>query len=140
MNHSEVRERIFEDHERLRERLAEIEDLNERFEKGEAEVGSELRERGATLYEVFATHLTLEDAQLIPALRTIPTTGGDLARRLEREHREQRELLHFLVGRLQQEDRPTSLIARELQGFCSYLKLDMAHEESTILSEQLLQD
>jgi hemerythrin-like domain-containing protein len=140
MKPREIRERIFEDHALLRERLEEIEALNERFVGGSAEVGSELRERGAALYEMFDAHLSLEDENLAPVLRTIPEKGKDLAARLAREHREQRELLHFLLGRLEEQNRPTSVIANELQGFSNYLKLEMSHEESAILSHELLQN
>lgn len=139
MDHTELRERIFDEHARLRERLADLEDLTERFEKGGAEVGLELREGGAALCEVFAAHLSLEDAQLVPLLRKLPERGEELADRLEREHREQRELLDYLVSRLDEERRPTLLIAREIQSFCDYLKVDMSHEESTLLREDLLQ-
>lgn len=138
MDAAEVRSRIFDDHAVLRERLSEIEELNERFEKGGAEVGDELRDRGMALIEMFAAHLTLEDAHLVPALRSMPGEGEYAASRLEREHREQRELLRFLVSRLEEETHPTALVSRELESFCECVKVDMAHEESTILREDLL--
>lgn len=138
MDTAEVRSRIFEDHAFLRERLTELEDLNERFEKGGAEVGDELRDQGLALIEVFAAHLTLEDTHLVPALRSLPNGGEEAASRLEREHWEQRELLCFLVRRLEEETRPTSLISRELESFCECVKVDMSHEESAILREDLL--
>ncbi len=133
MDQTEVRDRIVNDHGRLRERLAEIETLADRFEKGGTEVGEELREHGTAFCEVFAAHLSFEDAQLSPILHAIPTRGPDLADRLAREHCEQRELLYFLVGRLEQENRPTTLIARELRSFCEDIRADMTHEESTLL-------
>lgn len=133
MDPKAVRDRILEDHGRLRDQLAEIESLADRFEKAGAEVGAELREHGVALCELFASHLSFEDAQLSKLLRAIPGKGDALADRLAREHREQRELLHFLVGRLGQERRPTTLIARELVSFCEYLREDMAREEANLL-------
>ena len=140
MTPREVRERILDDHAGLREQLEEIGALYGRLEGGSAEVGGELRERGAALYEIFDAHLKLEDEQLAPVLRTIPKMGRELAERLEREHREQRELIHFLLGRLEEPERPTTQVAKELQAFADYLKLEMTHEESAILSHQLLQN
>jgi hypothetical protein len=81
----------------------------------------------------FASHLSFEDAQLAPILRAIPGNGDALADRLAREHREQRELLHYLVGRLRQESRPTTLITRELTSLCEYLRQDMGHEEVNLV-------
>lgn len=140
MSNAEIRTRILDDHSMLRGRLDRIEALANRFETGGSEVGKELREEGLALFEVFAAHLAYEDAQLVPALRMLPEKGGELATRLEREHREQRELLHYLVGRLATENRPTTLVARELQAFSSYLRIDMSHEESTILEGGILDD
>jgi hemerythrin-like domain-containing protein len=138
MEPAEARSQILDEHARLRDRLDEIEKLTSRFEEGGEDVGKELRELGVALFEVFAAHLNLEDAQLVPALRSIPERGAVLAKRLEREHKEQRELLTYLLSRLEQEHRPTTLIARELQGFCDYLRVDMGHEEETLLQEQIL--
>jgi hypothetical protein len=92
---------------------------------------------GVALFESFASHLAFEDAQLVPALRAIPERGKELADRLEREHREQRELLDYLLNRLEEEKRPTTLVARELEGFSAYLRVDMSYEESMILRENL---
>jgi hemerythrin-like domain-containing protein len=137
MTNDEVRSKVLDDHAMLRDRLDEIGELAARFEKGGVEVGVELRELGVALFESFASHLVFEDAQLVPALRAIPERGEELADRLEREHREQRELLDYLLNRLEEEKRPTTLVARELEGFSAYLRVDMSYEESMILRENL---
>jgi hemerythrin-like domain-containing protein len=137
MTNDEVRSKVLDDHAMLRDRLDEIGELAARFEKGGVEVGVELRELGVALFESFASHLAFEDAQLVPALRAIPERGKELADRLEREHREQRELLDYLLNRLEEEKRPTTLVARELEGFSAYLRVDMSYEESMILRENL---
>jgi hemerythrin-like domain-containing protein len=137
MTNDEVRRKVLDDHAMLRDRLDEIGELAARFEKGGVEVGVELRELGVALFESFASHLVFEDAQLVPALRAIPERGEELADRLEREHREQRELLDYLLNRLEEEKRPTTLVARELEGFSAYLRVDMSYEESMILRENL---
>ncbi len=135
MPRSEVRDRIVADHATLRERLDEIESLADRFDKEGADAGDELRELGTALCEIFASHISFEDAQLAPILRERAPGGDVLADRLAREHCEQRELLHYLVARLAEESRPTTVVARELRGFCRNVREDMAHEESTLLAE-----
>ena len=140
MRPSEVHARVLDDHAALRERIDVIDALSDSFEKGGREVGTELREQAAALYEVFAAHLSLEDAHLVPALEKLPEIGPPLASRLLREHREQRELILYLLSRLEQEEHPTSLIASEIQNFANYLRTDMMHEESAIVREELLQD
>lgn len=133
MTHGEIREKILQDHAVLRGCLNEIESLVSSFEKGGAEVGEELRELGVSMFETFASHLIFEDNQFVPILRTIPETGESLAISLTLEHREQRELLKYLIRRLCEENRPTTLIARELSSFANYLHQDMHYEESTLL-------
>ena len=140
MRRSEVRTRVLHDHSELRKRLDRIDDLSDRFEKEGAEIGEELRECSAALYEIFSAHLALEDAHLVPALEALPGTGPTLANRLVREHKEQRELILFLLRRLEDETRPTTLMAREVKGFADYLRTDMAYEESVLLKENLLSD
>ena len=140
MKPSQVRERVLDDHMELRDLIEAVEALSDAFEKGGDASGIALREHATALYEVFAAHLSLEDAFLIPALREIPEAGAAMADRLEREHREQRELILYLLGRLQQQERPTSLVANEVRSFAEYLRSDMMHEEATILNESLLRD
>jgi hemerythrin-like domain-containing protein len=140
MKPHEIRLRVFEEHEKLREMLDELDGLNKRFESGDEQVGAEIREFGSELFEVFASHLTLEDALLVPAIKDAMPEGPTLADRLSREHAEQRSILHYLFRRLEEEDRPTALISNELRSFAEYLRRDMHHEEETILSQELFPD
>jgi hemerythrin-like domain-containing protein len=139
MKSQEIRLRVFEEHEQLRGMLDELDGLNKRF-RAEEDVGAEIRERGAGLFEVFAAHLTLEDSLLAPALEAIPGEGPSLADRMRREHDEQREMLRYLLRRLEEEGRPTALVSNELASFSDYLRRDMEHEEMTILRDELLGD
>jgi hemerythrin-like domain-containing protein len=140
MKASEVRKQVLEDHTALRGMLDEIEQLADEFEHGNAEVEKTLRDRGLALYERFSTHLDLEDSTLAQALRSFAPSGEELADRLAREHEEQRELLRFLIRRLEEQSRPTILVARELRNFAGYLRYDMDHEEQTMLGEDVLSD
>jgi hemerythrin-like domain-containing protein len=87
---------------------------------------------------VFAAHITLEDATLVPALEELGEEGKQLGERLAHEHQEQRELLKYLLTRLERDGWPSMLIARELGSFVEYVRQDMTHEEETILREDLL--
>jgi iron-sulfur cluster repair protein YtfE (RIC family) len=138
MEPAEVRERIRTDHERLREALDALAWLAERFEAGDRDAGPELRDAALALYEHFAAHLSLEETLLEPALRGQGSEGCRLADRLAHEHHEQRELLGYLVGRLRSNLTPTRLVAREVRHFVEYVRLDMAHEESTLLTPAVL--
>ena len=139
MEPTQVRDRVLAEHTRLRELLDELVAQIERFESGSPEVGAELRSMGMAFFEVFAAHIGLEDSVLVPVLRELED-GERRAERLAREHLEQRELREYLMGRLRNHDRPSTLIARELRSFVEYVRQDMQHEEETILREDLLRD
>jgi hemerythrin-like domain-containing protein len=135
---SEVRRRILEEHGALRAALDALVPVAERFERDDEKAGPELREGALALYELFAAHLEHEENALEPALRGRGADGGRLADRLSHEHREQRALLSYLTRRLQARPTPTLLVAREVRHFAEYLRLDMAHEEATLLSAAAL--
>ena len=138
MTPDEARTRVLAEHAQLRELLEDLVARIERFESGCREVGAELRAKGIAFFEVFAAHITLEDATLVPAVSDLGEEGKQSAARLSHEHREQRELLKYLLARLESDDRPSLVIARELRSFVEYVQQDMAHEEETILQQGLL--
>jgi iron-sulfur cluster repair protein YtfE (RIC family) len=138
---SEIRSEIAGQHAELKELLGEIETLAKRFEQSAGNtpaVGNQLHSLGLALYEKFGAHLESEQALLEPALRKAGPEGERLADRLRNEHHEQRELLKYLIARLEQHPEPTILIARELQHFAGFLRFEMAHEEETMLSAAVL--
>lgn len=135
----QVRRQVLADHAVLRQELNDLESILLDFESGKSESGSRLRERGVRLFDLFAAHLGLEDEVLIAALRR-QEAGRPLAEKLTEEHREQRELLRFLLSRLEDDERPSSLVARELSSFVEVLRIDMAHEEATVLRTDLFPD
>jgi hemerythrin-like domain-containing protein len=138
MQEEEVRRRILDDHVVLRGLLDEIEPLALEFERGGSAQGERLRDEALRLYERFAAHLDLEDRLLAPALRAAGAEGKRHAERLGHEHREQRELLRYLIGRLSQDRAPTTLVAREVHHFVNLIRLDMEHEEKTLLTPEVL--
>lgn len=139
MEIQDIHDEIRREHDELRVLLQDCEGRLEMFRRDageeQAEAGEALRAQGEQLYTRFAAHIDNEQELLEPVLTHQGGTGSLRARRLRREHDEQRQLLDFLLGRLRQQARPTTLIARELQAFVDYLREDMAHEEETLLRD-----
>ncbi len=135
-----VRGLVLGEHAELRPMLEEIEMLAERFETRDESVGRTLRQRGFDFHKRFSGPLELEERDLAPRLRCAGDRGRKLAEHLGHEHREQRELLQYLLARLGESTIPTLLIARELRNFVSYVRLDMEHEEGDLLAEDVLHD
>ncbi len=138
MRGSEVRRRILADHQLIRTTASEVETIADRILAGEEHLSLKLRERGQHLYTRLCRHLDLEDAILVSALRDV----GEFepADDLEVEHREQRELLIYLLERLGDEAQPLMLLVRDFLGFTSLLRDDMMAEEANLLSDGLLRD
>jgi hemerythrin-like domain-containing protein len=131
-----VRERILREHAELRTRLEEIDTLLRECEL-DADAVVRLRERGLALYRRLSEHIELEDRMLVPTLRA-GIDGPQRAADLQRTHAEQRELLTFLVDRLEEQNRPAVLTVRELRNFADYLREDMNHEEFALLNRLTL--
>jgi hypothetical protein len=140
MRGSRVRERILRDHEYLRGLLDEVDQQAFRVAQGAEEGVGRLRALGLQLLSRFSEHLGLEDRSLAPALRRAGPAGRDRAERLDADHREQRELLDYLLDRLRDPSRPGSVLAAEWRGLVELLLDDMAQEELTILERELLED
>ena len=138
---SEVRHRILEDHDRLRESLSELEELARGcLDRGEGEVLAVLREKGEHFHEFLSRHIFWEDQYLAPALRDADAWGDERVKRLEEEHREQRELLADHLNRLRDPTRDVAQIARDLLLLGDLLRADMDREEKQTLDPNVLRD
>jgi len=137
---SQVRLRILEDHARLRSLFAELDDVARRVLEGESELAFRLRVLAEALRECFLSHLDLEDAVLVPAVRRADAGGPERAERVAREHREQRHLFQHLLGELSDPERPVEKLASDLRSLVQELYRDMSQEEESILDEDLLRD
>ena len=140
MRPNEVGKRILSDHERIRETVVEVDAIVEQILAGDEHFSQSLRERGRYLYMQLCRHLDLEDGILIRALHDIGKFGTELADDIEVEHREQRELLTYLLERLEDAANPPILLVRDFLGFTSLLRDDMKAEEAHLLSIGLLRD
>ena len=140
MRPSEVRQRILDDHQLIKIIVSEVRDLALRIQVGEEYLSERLRERARNLYERFCQHIDLEDVILVGALRDADAGGEERAEELRNEHREQREVLTYLLERLLDPTQPPILIVNDLLNFTAWLRDDMQHEEETILHEDLLRN
>jgi hypothetical protein len=137
---SRVRERILSDHRHLRGLLDEVDQQAFRVAQGSEEGVGALRALGLQLLRRFSDHLALEDRSLAPALRRAGPAGRERAAWLDADHREQRELLGYLLDKVRDPSRPGAVLAAEWRSLVELLLDDMAHEELTILERELLED
>ena len=135
MRASRVRIRILSDHEFLRGLLNELDQQAFRVAQGAEEGVIMLRALGLKLLRRFSEHLALEDRFLAPALRRAGPAGRERAEQLGADHREQRELLDYLLDKVRDPSRPAAVLAAEWRSLVELLLDDMAQEEITILEE-----
>jgi hypothetical protein len=140
MDPSQVRETILEQHVNLREQLVKLRALAAGSIRDDPKGAAPLREEGLRLLAELASHLDFEDLHLLPALRETDAWGDDRATQLALEHAEQRELFRYILARLHETDRPSLLMARELETLVDALLVDMAEEEKVMLRKDVLRD
>ena len=138
MRPSEVRQRILEEHERLRDSIYIVRNLAREVARGDLSRVPILQTYAVGLDSELRTHLDLEDRHLVPVV--LECLGEEAAADLSREHAEQRALLECVLRRLRDERRPPLLLARELQTLSELLLEDMAREEEEMLANADLWD
>ena len=138
---SEIRQQVLDDHETIRGILLSLEDLSRRVIGGQQGLAGPLRLEGETLLSRLRHHMHWEDVHLRPALLEVPGAWGkERAEELDRDHREQRDLLSDALDRVQDPSRPPSLVARNLLDLVELLRADMEQEERDLLDERVLRD
>lgn len=137
---SEVRRLVLEDHARLRIRLRDLRAAAEWAGTGDPSRGAELLREAERFAELFFRHLEMEEAQLVPLLRTIDAWGNERADLVLREHREQRLPLLGFVEELRDPRQGLARLARETLALISRIEAEILHEDETVLSEDLLRD
>lgn len=140
MRANRVRRRILEEHESLRRLLDDVDRQACRVAGGAEEGVGLLRVLGRQLLRRFSEHLAREDRCLAPALRRAGPAGCERADQLDADHREQRELLDYLLDKVRDPTRPAPVLAAEWRSFVELLLDDMAREEREILTEEILGD
>jgi len=139
MRPSEVRARVLEDHDGLRGQLERLEALAEGTGRGERE-GEGMRRDARALLERLLIHMQWEERFLLPALREADAWGEERAERLLSDHREQRQLLDFILSRLRDAARPEPLVVTDVVHLIAFLREDMVEEERDLLDERVLRD
>jgi iron-sulfur cluster repair protein YtfE (RIC family) len=128
----EVRRRIRVDHERLRAILYSIRTISRNVLAGDPSFTRSLRVEGETLHEQLLEHMRWEDTYLAPTLRRAQAWGRGRAAQLDRDHREQRELLDYTLTSVRDCSRPPLALARNLIDLVELLLEDMAQEEELL--------
>jgi len=139
MQPSEVREKVLEDHRRLRAELERIE-ASARAEDRSEDHCAALRELGESFLELLSAHMRWEDENLAPALRDADAWGEEREARLVVEHREQRAQMRQLLDRLHDSGCDAAEVAGELLGLVEWLRRDMEGEEQVTLDPDVLRD
>lgn len=140
MRPSEVRNRILHDHETLRAMLFSVERVASEVANGEAQLVGNMRFEGETLMERLLEHMHWEDLYLRPALCEADSWGQERAERLDRDHREQREMLSYALASVEDQSRPPLVIARQLLDLVRLLREDMEDEEQALVNDRVLRD
>lgn len=128
-----VRARILGEHARIRAELADIEELALTVVRGGISAES-LRERVRVLEAVLRGHLELEEALVLPWLRSAPGFGAESAQRVDEAHAEQRATLDGIIDGLYATRSPAELAVRTLE-LCTALRDDIRTEEETFLGD-----
>ena len=140
MKPSQVRSHVLADHERLRGLLRSLEQAGRRaLGPGEPEA-SALRGEAEAFLVRLRQHMEWEDRYLRTALLEADAWGGERARYLDDGHREQRELLDFLLGVVVDPSRPVDLVARNVLDLVALVRGDMIEEERWLLDARVLRD
>lgn len=138
MRPNELRERVLEDHSRLRRHLTRLEELANSV-RDQPEKVEVLRGEAEALLTRLHAHMRWEESWLLPALRCADAWGRERAERLVDEHSEQREILDIVVEQLWDGERSAALMARDLVRLVGLLREDMEAEEGW-LDERALGD
>ncbi len=134
LKHSQIRTTILEEHERLRDRMKQLETSLD----GRAGSSSAFPVALKGFLVEFLKHIAHEEELLRPVLAQVDAWARQRVESLDREHQDQREKLSELA----QMDPPAdaqAFVARVREAL-EWIRLDMAGEEKTLLTPELLRD
>jgi hypothetical protein len=127
----QLRERVARDHRALRDRLERVRVLSHVALEGSA--GShDLRAEAHALLRALDQHMRWEDEHLVPEVAAAGGHGAPWVERILGDHREQRELLRYAAGVIDDSTRALELIARTTLDLVRLLDDDMQDEESCL--------
>ena len=140
MTPAETREWVLADHRRLRAALDALEELARSYQQGELTLVGRLRNAAEDFLHRFEEHTRWEDEHLRPVLIDADAWGQERAKRLDHDHREQRELLDYSLGLIRDPGRPPVLVGRSVVDLIALIRIDMEQEERDLLDPRVLRD
>jgi len=138
IENAKIRKIILVEHEGLRVSLRAIEALLDKVAAGEADARKSAHEQLLALLQTFLRHIEHEERILQPVLAVIDAWGPQRKAAMDEEHAMQRELVTHLTT-IDPSGDPAGW-AREVRIFMKDLLMDMADEEKTCLSPNVLHD
>lgn len=138
LENAKIRRIVLVEHEGLRIGLRGIEALLDRVAGGDVSALKQAHQEFAQLLESFIRHIEHEERILRPVLETIDAWGKARVASMDEEHAGQRKEVNRLAG-LDAIADPAKW-AKEVRAFQKALLDDMADEEKTCLSPDVLRD
>jgi iron-sulfur cluster repair protein YtfE (RIC family) len=138
IDNSKIRRIILVEHELLRSNLSSIEALLDQVTAGEVAARQSAHQQLNALLQTFLRHIEHEERVLRPVLAEIDAWGPQRKAAMDEEHAMQRELVTQLAT-IDPSGDPAAW-AREVRIFAKDLLMDMADEEKTCLSPNVLRD
>lgn len=125
---SKVRDRILQEHQSLREMIAEME-----LSIAKKDIAS-LSQEMFDFQNAFLRHLETEEESLWPVIETMDSWGPVRLQRIANEHRTQRRHLNDLRSV------PSRNYLMAVKAFLDEIKIDMEVEENDYINYQMLND
>ena len=138
MDNAKIRKIILVEHEGLRISLRGIEALLDQVTQGEVEALKNAHQQLNAMLQTFLRHIEHEESILQPVLLKIDAWGPQRKAAMDEEHKLQRALVMQLTNINPAYD--PAAWARDVRIFSKDLLLDMADEEKTCLSPNVLHD
>ncbi|MDP1823210.1 MAG: hemerythrin domain-containing protein [Archangium sp.] len=138
IDNSKIRKIILVEHEGLRINLRAIEELLDKVEGGDVDARKSAHQQLTTMLQTFLRHIEHEERILQPVLAQIDAWGPQRSAAMTEEHKMQRGLVMQLTS-VDPAGDPKAWV-RDVRIFAKDLLMDMADEEKTCLSPNVLRD
>ena len=140
MNPSDVRRQILAEHDRLRGRLQNLEDLATRAADGDGSAWAETRRGLGELLVSLRAHVESEEAILVPALEAADAWGPLRAKQVRDEHVTQLRLLATWERAAADDGLSPGELNARFRLLAGTLRADMEAEEADLLRPDVLRD
>jgi len=138
MRPSEVRSSVLSQHEHIRGTLEAASEAAQQVLAGASPDGAGLATIVGDLASEMETHIGMENAHLVPAVREADAWGPQRAQRILDEHDAQLETLARISSSIGHTD--SKALARDTLALVSEIRDDMRREEDELLRPDFLRD